>query len=185
MFYRSLKRAIFICSFFAVFSTTQVMAEVKIAVVDVEKILATSKAAESIRKQVENKRETFLKQVKTKEDKLRDEQKEMQSELEKLPKEERTKENLIKKNQEYEKARIAVINDLDTQKKKLDKAYTEAMNKLTGTIFSVCQEIANERSIDLVITRQNIIVGSMSLDITKDVLDRMNKQLPNLALDVK
>ncbi len=74
---------------------------------------------------------------------------------------------------------------IQSQKSKLDSAYTKAMNKLTKSIYDVCQEIANERKIDLVITRQNIIVGSMSLDITKDVMERMNKGLPKLNLEVK
>ena len=59
------------------------------------------------------------------------------------------------------------------------------MNELTKVIYEVCQSIADEQNIDLVITRQNIIVGNMSLDITKEVAEKMNKKLPKVTLEVK
>ena len=153
-------------------------AETKIAVVDVDRILISSKAAKSIKKQVDKKRETFLKSVKEQEDKLRAEQKEIEEKRGDM-----SKEDLIKTAQNFEKRRIEAHNTLQKKKAELDKSYSKTMNKLTETITDVCQEIADEQEIDLIITRQNIIIGSNKLDITSDVMSRMDKKLPSLSLE--
>jgi len=153
-------------------------AETKIAVVDIDSILASSKAAKSVKAQVDKKRKTFLKSVKKQEDKLRVEQKEIEKKRADM-----SKEDLGKAAQGFEKRRIEARNSLQKKKSGLDKSYSKAMNKLTDTITEVCQKIADEQEIDLIITRQNIIIGSKSLDITSDVMAQMNKKLPSLTLE--
>lgn len=165
---------------FVFFLSSVSHANVTLAVVDVEAILSDSSAAKSIKSQVDKKRKGFLSSVKKEEDKLRKEQKEIEQKRDSL-----SKEELLKKAQEFEKGRLDARKSIQEQKSQLDKAYSKSMNMLTKVIFDVCQEIADERDIDLVITRQNIIVGNMSLDITKDVMERMNKKLPNVTLSVK
>lgn len=177
MFLRSFAGVIFVA---CLFLSTVSLANTTIAVVDVDAILSQSKAAKSLKAQVDKKRKSFLDSVKEEEDKLRKEQKEIEGKRDSL-----SKEELVKKAQEFEKGRLNARKSIQEQKSKLDKAYSKSMNMLTKVIFEVCQEIADEREIDLVITRQNIIVGNMSLDITKDVLERLNKKLPNVSLDVK
>ncbi len=152
-------------------------AETKIAVVDIDTILASSKAAKSIKAQVDEKRKTFLKSVKEQEDKLRAEQKEIEKKRADM-----SKEDLRKAAQGFEEQRLEARNTLKKKKAALDKSYSKAMNKLTDTITEVCQIIADEQQIDLIITRQNIIIGSKSLDITSDVMAQMNKSLPSLSL---
>lgn len=174
---RLLRSSLFVCVFLV---SIPAYAEINIAVVDVDAILSGSKAAKSIKSQVDKKRKGFLKDVKTAEDKLRKEQKAIEAKRADM-----SKEELFKKAQEFEKGRMDARKSIQEKKAKLDKAYTESMKSLTKTIFDVCQEIADERGIDLVITRQNIIVGNLSLDITKDVMERMNKKLPKLSLDAK
>lgn len=152
-------------------------AETKIAVVDIDSILSSSKAAKSIKAQVDEKRKTFLKSVKEQEDKLRTEQKAIEEKRADM-----SKEDLIKTAQDFEKRRIEARNTLQKKKSELDKSYSKAMNTLTDTITEVCQEIADEQKIDLIITRQNIIIGNNSLDITPNIMELMDKKLPSLSL---
>ena len=167
------------CLSLCVFSTAA-RAQVSIAVVNIESILKESKAAVSVKKQVEKHRKGFLAEVKKAEDKLRADQKAIEKQRAEL-----TKEELLKKAQEFEKQRIEARNSIHARKTKLDKSYTEAMDTLTRSIYEVSQEIADEDGIDLIITRQNIIVGNMSLDITDKVMERMNKKLSKLTLKIK
>ena len=169
---------IFAVIFFSGVSASPAYAETKIAVVDVDVILTSSKAAKSIKKQVDQKRNGFLDNVKKEEDKLRTKQKAIEEKRADM-----TREELVKKAQEFEERRIAARKKLQDKKAKLDKSYSKAMNKLTDMIDEVCQEIADEQKIDLIITRQNIIIGSKSLDITSEVMSRMNKNLPSLSLE--
>lgn len=158
--------------------TNPAYAEISIAVVDVEAILESSKAAKSIKKQVDKRRKTFLKSVKDEEDKLRTEQKAIEEKREGM-----SKEELLKKAQAFEKRRIEARNKLREKKAALDKSYSKAMNKLTESITHVCQTIADEQKIDLIITRQNIIIGTNNLDITSKVMKKMNKEISSLPLE--
>lgn len=162
------------------FIPTYARAELSLAVVDIEKILIDSKASKSVQGQVEGKRKSFLAEVEAAEKKLRDEQAAIEAKRDTF-----TKEELAEKGKALVESRMEARKKIQDSKTMLDTAYTAAMNKLTKTIYEVSQKIADERKIDLIITRQNIIVGSMSLDITKDVLAQLDAALPNLSLDVK
>lgn len=170
------------------FSSLAMAAEggLNIAVVDVEKILVDSKAAQSVKKQVDEKRNDFLADVEKTEKGLRDQQQEIQKTAAALPKEElSTNKDLAAKAKQFDEKRAAEKGRLQTKKEKLDQAYSEAMGKLTKAIYDVCQGIADERKLDMIITRQNIIIGNKSLDITAEVLTQLDTKLPTLALDVK
>ncbi len=169
---------LFVLGTSSVLSAQTARAETKIAVVDIDTILTSSKAAKSIKKQVDEKRELFLKSVKDQEDKLRSEQKSIEEKRADM-----SKEDLMKKAQDFEKRRIEARNTLQKKKSALDKSYSKAMNKLTETITTVCKKIADEQAIDLIITKQNIIIGNNSLDITSEVMEQMNKELASLPLE--
>lgn len=174
-------RTIFVVAFatLCLFSS-QANAQINIAVIDIDMILIKSKAAESIKKQVEEKRKAFLKDIKTEEDKLRVEQKSLEKKRSDL-----SKEEFLKQRQGFENRRLVARKKIQNKKQNLEKAYSKAMNILTKSIYEVCQKIAVEDKIDLIITRQNIVVGSMSLDITQKAMDRLNNKLPKLSLKVK
>lgn len=179
--FRSLRTTLLIAFAFVLISPTAAKAELTIAVVDVDYVMSQSSAAKSIKKQVEKKHESFMDKVREEEKKLLADKKEIESKS----KEDISREDLMKKMQEYEKKRFEARKSIQEKKSKLDNAYNEAMNELTKVIYEVCQSIADEQNIDLVITRQNIIVGNMSLDITKEVAEKMNKKLPKVTLEVK
>ncbi|MBV1889380.1 MAG: OmpH family outer membrane protein [Proteobacteria bacterium] len=174
-------RTIFVVAFsmLCLFSS-QANAQINIAVIDIDLILVKSKAAESVKNQVEEKRKSFLKDIKIEEDKLRVEQKSLEKKLNEL-----SKEEFLKQRQGFENRRLVARKKIQNKKQELEKAYSKSMNVLTKSIYDVCQKIALEDKIDLIITRQNIVVGSMSLDITKKAMDRLNKKLPILHLKVK
>ncbi len=179
MFLPMIRKSFFVAIFsMALFTThANLYAQTTIAVVDVDAVMSQSLAAKSIKKQVEKKRDSFLASVKKEEDKLRKEMKSLEAKRDKM-----SKEEFVKKAQDFEKRRLDARNEIQKKKAKLDKSYSAAMNTLLKVIFEVCEAIAKEQKIDLIITKQNIIVGSKSLNITDKVMKRMNKKLPKLTL---
>lgn len=176
-FFSTLVVALFFC---VAMHAVPAHAELKVAVVDVNKLLSDSKAAKAVQSQIDEKRKSFMSEVETAEKKLRDEISALEKKRDSM-----SKEELAQKGRELTESRMAARKQIEDKKSKLDAAYTDTMGKLTQAIYNVCQKIATDRGIDLVITRQNIIVGNMSLDITKDVLTELDKTLPTLSLDVK
>jgi len=172
-----LRKTTFFALFLVMLLPVQVNAQTSIAVVDVDAVMSQSLAAKSVKKQVKKKRDSFLATVKKEEDKLRKEMKSLETKRDEM-----SKEEFVKKAQAFEKRRLEARNGIQKKKSALDKSYSTAMNTLLKVIFEVCESIAEEKKIDLIITKQNIIVGSKSLNITDTVMKRINKKLPNLSL---
>ncbi len=184
MTFRNMRNTVLMALVLLTGLTMQAHAETSIAVVDVEAILSQSLAAKSVQKQVTEKRSSFLSEVKKAEDKLRSEEDKLRTEQQSIQKNptEAAEKAFTQKVQDFEKRKLDTRSSLQKKKATLDKSYSTAMNTLTKSIFEVCQTIAAEQKIDLILTKQNIIVGTQSLNITATVMESLDKKLPKLSL---
>ena len=168
-------------SLFRFFASIPVaLAQVSIAVVDIEALMSDSTAAKSVKKQVETNRKKFETEMEGLEKQLRDSLEKLKAESKDLPKEE-----LEKKAQAFEEKRFQARKTLKDRISALNKGSAEAMNALTNSIFNVCAKLAEEKKYDLIITRNNVIVGAKSLDITAEVMKRLNEALPDVKVNIK
>jgi len=151
-----------------------------IATVDVQQMLTESDASQSIQKQLKERREKYTKDLRKQEESLRKEEKELVEQKEKL-----SKDDFAKKRKAFEEKLFEVRKMTQERKRSLEKATAEAMKVLRTELFKVVQSIADERNINLVISRQNVVVGEKSLDITEEAMKRLNKELKTVKLDVK
>ena len=71
------------------------------------------------------------------------------------------------------------------RKRALDEAFSKANGQIRAKVYEIVQEIASARKFNLVITKQNVIVGEESIDLTDETMTRLNKELPSIAMDVK
>ena len=56
------------------------------------------------------------------------------------------------------------------------------MATLQSKISEITAEVAQEKKLQLVFTRDQVVVVEQSLDITKGVMARLNKELPSVSL---
>ncbi|MCB1782888.1 MAG: OmpH family outer membrane protein [Alphaproteobacteria bacterium] len=155
-------------------------ADTSIGVVDVERILSESLAAKSLQTQVETQRKTFLSEIEKEENKLREEQKKIEEQRANM-----SKEELAQKAQEFETKRLEARKLLEKRKSSLDKAYAEAMGSLGQAVSDAVGKVAKDKGYDLVITKQNVIIGSTSLEITEQVMEELNKTISSVKLNVQ
>ncbi|MAF98630.1 MAG: hypothetical protein CMH26_08355 [Micavibrio sp.] len=155
----------------------QVLAETKIGVVDVRYIMSQSSAAKSILEQRKSMQESFLKEISGSEQKLRDDEQALAKKRESL-----SAEDFIDEKKEFELKVYKAQNEAQQKKKTLEERVAKAMNTLQEKLVSVIQELAEEKGYDLVLTKQNIIVGTDSIDLTEDAMKRLNKELSNVKL---
>ncbi|MCB1592592.1 MAG: OmpH family outer membrane protein [Alphaproteobacteria bacterium] len=154
-------------------------AQISIAVVDVEKVMATSEAAKSIKKQAKEHSDKFETELKAVENQLKKDLESLRQESEKL-----SKEDMEKKAQTFYLKRSQSSKTLKTRLAKLRVSESKAVNELTEAIFEVCAKIAAEKKYDLIISRGNVIVGAKSLDITDEVMKKLNTALPSVKMTV-
>ena len=170
-----------LCSMFVMFShIATIHAQTSIAVVDIDELQQKAKVANDIREQIEKRRKSFRETVKKEEDALRLSQKRIEEQRKDL-----TKEEFVTMVENFESEHLKARDSIRQRRSALDNAYNVAMKTITNRIFDICKNIAAQQSIDLVMTRQNIIVNSNSLDITPQVLQELDASLPKLKLEVK
>lgn len=152
-------------------------AEFVIAVVDVQTILNKSKPAKELQKQVKKKREQYLKEIKKREDGLRDQEKDIIDSREKL-----TKEELIAKQKKFETEYLEVQKYARENKKKLDSAFLKSMAQIERELFKIVEKIASDNKYALVLRRQNVFLAANALDITDEAMKELNSNIKDIKL---
>lgn len=161
----------------AVLFPPSALAETTIAIVDVQRMLSESKAAVSIQEQIKKHRDTFMEEITRKEDSLRAKEKELMEARSSL-----SQEELSEKRDAFEEELLEARKMTQNHKRALEKAAADAMNTLRTTLFDIVQGIADERNISLVITRQQVVVGEKSLDISDEVLEALDQELDSVDI---
>jgi Skp family chaperone for outer membrane proteins len=169
--------------FFSIFSATAVLAgEVKpsiVAIVDIQRILQSSSASKSVQSQLEEQRSKFQTQIAAEEAGLR----KAEQELTKL-RETAKPEDYLEREQQLQQRFLTVERHVQARRKVLDQAHTDSMNSVRNGLVDTVSQIAKERGVNLVIVKQQVIWNDQTIDITDEVLARLDKQLPNVQVKI-
>lgn len=150
-----------------------------IAVVDVEALLDKSDAAKNIQAQIKVLRESLQKEIASIESDLKASEKAIVEKRKSISAEEFEKERKA-----FEKKIQDGRAKVQKRRENVDAAVNKAINQLREEIVKVTADLSTERNFDLVITRQNVIVGQMSLDQTEEVLKRLNVKIKEIKINV-
>jgi Skp family chaperone for outer membrane proteins len=151
-----------------------------IAIVDVEKILAESKAAQSLQKQISAKKEAFQKEFSAKEAELKKTETELLSERETL-----SAEEFGKKRKAYEEKILETRKLFQKRRNSLDEGLTAAMSQLRKNVAEATTQVAEAKNYDIVLTRDSVLIAEKTLDITTDVLTALNAKVTDIQLKVE
>ena len=155
----------------------QAKAELSLAVIDIRFVLTQSEAGKSVNEQRNKIQAEFLEEISKTEQALRAEEQALLKERESLGSEE-----FLKKKQIYERKLLETGRSTREKKQALESMFSEAMNNLQKELMGIVKTIADERKYDLVLTKQNVVISTDALEITKDALERLNKSMPSVEL---
>lgn len=159
---------------------TTVSSTVKgIGVVDVVALMRESSAAKSVEKQLNERRKTYRDQLAAQEKKLQAQEEDLVKNRKSLKAEE-----FEVKRKEFDKSVRALQQSAQKKHIAFDKAATQAVSKLQSKITQITGQVAQEKKLQLVLTRDQVVVVEQSLDITKEVMARLNKEMPSVSLSV-
>jgi len=150
-----------------------------IAVIDVQKIMQESNASKGITKSFESLRDSYQKEISALEEKLRKNEDELRKQQTVL-----SPEALATKRRDFEKQVADVQKTVQTRKRALETSLNEAMAVVHKTMVEVVADISRERGANLVLARQQFVLVDTQLDVTDMVMERVNKKLPQVALNV-
>ena len=161
-----------------IFLTTNLLAENKVAYIDLDKIFVNTDSGKSLFKQLNDLEKIKLQSLQNEEKKLKEEENKILSTKNLLTQDEYIKNvNTFKKKIPiYQKKKKDIIDNL--QKKR----NTEVMRflKMTNPLI---ESIMEKNSIDILIEKKNIFIAKSNTDITSIVIENINKNIKNFKIE--
>jgi len=153
-------------------------AATRIAVVNVQLIMRDSLAAKSVREQLEAKQKAFQNDLAKKEEALQKEDQELSKQRNAL-----SKEAFEKKAQEFRSKATSAQKEVAAKKATLDGAFDRALGDIQKAVGDIITSLSKEKNFAMAIPTSQILYADPALDITEEVLKRLDKSLPKV--DVK
>ncbi|MBI3453945.1 MAG: OmpH family outer membrane protein [Rhodospirillales bacterium] len=144
---------------------------------DVILVLQEAAAAQSIRTQLEKRRTTYQGEVQKEENDLRNAEQELARQRTIL-----SPEAFAQKRREFEKRVADAQQNAQNRRRILDQAFGDAMQNVQQAMFDVIGDILLEQKYQVVLPKAQVVVMQTSLDITPEVLRRLNKKMPTVTV---
>jgi len=149
-----------------------------VMVVDVQALLQNSKAAKMVRSQIEQKRGEYTKEISHQEEVLRAERDALQRQQASL-----SPESLNQKGRDFQQK----VNDLERnvqgKRQALEKSNGDAIQKIQEEMLKIIADIAKQRKANLVFQRTDLVLFDQAFDVTDEVLQKLDEQMPTLTVN--
>ena len=167
----SLKKIFFLISM-TLFCQSTLYAEVKIAYFDLNYVLDKSNVGLKILKKLDSLNSTNLKKLNQKKDEINKENIEIDK-IKNVISEEELKIKINKQKEkikEYNELKISLSNKINNTK-------NEEVQELVKKIKPFLESYIKENSIDIILRKESIYLSKSKYDITKEILEIVNKKL--------
>lgn len=151
-----------------------------IAVVDMQKVMGKAKAANSARSQLESKQKSFQEALSKTESELQKKDQELAKQRNLLAAEE-----FKTKLTDFRKKAADAQKDVQQKRLKLRRAFEKSIVTIQDKVTSIVESIAKDKGFDVVLPTAQSLYAKGSLDITQEVLTRLDKELPKMTVDFK
>lgn len=158
-------------------AAAQDMAAPVLAIIDVQKILRESVAVKALTATIEEQRDKYQLELKQKEETLRGADKELTKQRTVL-----SAEAYTAKRRELEQQVGTLQRQVQERKKGLDQLFSQGMSQVQNELANVAKEIAEERGIDLILSRATVVIVKPKFDISNEALTRLNARLKSVAV---
>lgn len=151
-----------------------------IAVLDIDRILSESVAAQQLDKQAQAQEKKWT-------DELGKSQKELEAQVQELQRQATvlTDDKLKEKREELQKKAIEVEGLRRQRSRQLQNGIQAGLREVDGALKLAAQKLAVANQIDLVVAKGAMVYVGDDLDITADVLVELNKRLPSVKLKIE
>jgi outer membrane protein len=146
-----------------------------VMVVDVQSLLQNSKAAKMVRQQIEGKRADYAKDISHQEEALRQERDALQRQQATL-----TADQLNAKGRDFQAKVNELDRDVQAKRQALERSNADAIQKIQDVMVKIITDIAKDRKANLVFQRTDLVLFDQGFDVTDDVLQKLDEQLPTM-----
>jgi len=152
----------------------------RIGLADLNGILRAADANVKVRELLDTQRQKFQDEFSLVEAELQQTERDLMSKRELLSAEEYDKQ--IKAFQ----ARVTQLQqDIQRKRQAIDNAYQKAQSDIRAEAFSIITEIARDMNLDLVLNREASLIFLPHLNISDEVLTRLNERTKNARIEIQ
>ena len=167
----------FLIIIFSFFVNSYSFSENNILFIDIEYIYFNSNAGKIVNKKIQSKTTKINDELSSYQKKIQEEKNKLINQKNILSQEELQKKSIELKKQirEYDE----IISNKNNQ---LIKYTNEMKNQFTKKLSKIVQEYASNNSIEMIIKKDNILIGKNELDATEEVLNLFNKDIKSIEV---
>ena len=148
-----------------------------IGVIDINKILSDADAAVTATKQIEKIAIEIENEIKLSDEQIIKEQNSLiESQSVMAP------EAFESKRNEYENKVQKYNNERQSKLMKIDELIAVSRNDILNAIKPILEEISDEKGITIILEKSSIMLNAEKMDITNEVLKKLNKSLPTIKV---
>ena len=151
----------------------------RIIVVDIQWVQQESLAARGVQQALERQRETFQREMAGQEERLRNAEQEIARQRTQLP-----SEAFALRRREFEQQVIEGQRQVQERSRVLEQAMSDAMRVVQTNVMQIVAEVALERGANIVLAKHQVLIFDRSLDVTQTVLERLNRRLPDVTVNM-
>jgi outer membrane protein len=148
-----------------------------VAVIDYQRVMRDARAARSVREQLEARRRQFQEEISSQEQRLHVADRELTQQRNSMD-----PETFAERRRAFE-AEVAEVQRLVQQRRRqLDRASSEALDRVKQSLIEVVTGMAEEMGFNLVLPASEVLFFGRRLDLTDQVLARLDEALPTIAI---
>ena len=151
----------------------------KVGVVDLSHILKSSLAAKDIQAQIDTRRQKYQKEISNLEKDLRSAEKEILG----LRSKNTEDETIVDKRKDFQQKLIVAQKKIQSHKSVLENTFNNSMNRVRAESQKIIADVADQEGYSMILNQNSVVIAEKSLDITKDVIKRLNKKLPDFKVN--
>ena len=146
-----------------------------IAILDMERILRESTAAKSLREGMDKRRSVYQSELQEREQQLRTADEALARQRAIL-----SAESFASKRMELQEQAAKLQQAFIERQKELEQGFGQGMAEVRQALIEVAKEMSTEKGIDLILLKATVVIAIRELDITDEVLERLNEKLPKI-----
>ena len=151
----------------------------RIGLIDLEGVIRASKGTAKVRELLDKQRQLFQQEFSEREAGLQQRERELTSQRELL-----SEDAFAEKLAQFEADVATIQKEIQYRREAIDLAFQEAQSKLRRIALEIVTEVAGEKRLDLVLIKDSVLIFRPTLNISDEVLQRLDERTKNARLEV-
>mgnify|MGYP006278112073 FL=1 len=153
------------------------LAPAVVAVIDYQRLLRESDAAQSIRAQVEERREAYQAEVEAERQRLAEADRRLNEARDEL-----APDAYRDRRRAFEEDVAGVQRLVQERRRELDEASSAAFQRIRDTVVQIIDALSEQYQFNLVLPRSEVLVFAPEIDLTAEVMAELNQRLPRVDI---